>query len=261
MKKLFVTMVAAAALVGCSKEDATPPKVAANSSVAQDAQNCSGGSISAGQFYMSNNTWGSSRAGSGSQCSFYNNINDWGTDAKHTNVSTGIKSYPSIVYGCHWGSCSSGTALPKKISALGNVRTWWSQSASGASYDSAYDIWFDPSANPGNRASKYELMIWLQWNGTKPLADKYNASGAAVPFASNVSLSGKTWNVYRKDNVFSFLPTSQTGWLSIDVKPIINYCVDKGWMPSSSYMTSVEAGWEITAGGTYRTTSFGVSNI
>ena len=261
MKKFLTTALAVAALAGCSKDKTTNDVAPSASVVTQDAQDCNGGTIQAGQYFMMNDNWGSSKAGSGSQCIYFNNINDWGANASHTNTSTGIKSYPAVVYGCHWGGCSSGTALPKKISSLGNVHTWWTQSSSGSAYDAAYDIWFDPSANPGNRAATYELMIWLQWSNTKPIANSYDASGNAIPFATNVPLAGKNWNVYRRGNVFSFLPTAQTSWVSIDVKPIIDYCVNKGWMANSNYMTSVQAGWEIIAGGTFKTTSYGVSGI
>jgi hypothetical protein len=256
MKKyLSISLVLLA--FACSTEDVKKNEVVSKSGTAQaSAQNCSGGTISAGQYYLMNDVWGS---GAGSQCIWYNNINSWGANASHTG--SGIKAYPAMVFGCHWGNCSSGTGLPKKISSLGTVHTWWTQSASGNAWDAAYDIWFDPSSNPGNRAAKYELMIWLQWANTKPIAQNYDANGNAIPFASNVSLAGKTWNVYRRDNVFSFLLTSQSSWLSIDTKPIIDYCVNKGWMSNSNYLISVQAGWEIIQGGTYSTSSYGVAGI
>ncbi|HEX8350269.1 MAG TPA: hypothetical protein VF598_09930 [Hymenobacter sp.] len=257
-KNYLMTLLSAAAMLGCSKEDVKVPAGAvATKSATQDATVCNSGSIQAGQYFMMNNVWGSNP---GNQCIYFNTINDWGVNSSHPSGG-GIKSYPAVVYGCHWGGCSSGTALPKRISSLGNVRTWWTQSSSATAYDAAYDIWFDPSANPGNRAATYELMIWLQWSNTKPIAGSYDASGTAIPFARNVSLSGRTWNIYRRGNVFSFLPTSQTSWISLDVKPVIDYCVARGWMSSSAYMTSIQAGWEIITGGTFKTTSFGVGGV
>ncbi|MFD1470794.1 lipoprotein [Hymenobacter caeli] len=262
MKKIIIAALAAAALAGCSKENATTPAApVAAAAPPQNATECSGGSLSEGQYFMMNDVWGASKAGAGSQCIYFNSINDWGVNASHTNTSTGIKAYPAVVFGCHYGGCSSGTGLPKKISALGNVHTWFTQSSSGTAYDAAYDIWFDPSANPGNRAATYELMIWLTWQNTNPIAAAYDASGNAVPYAANVSLSGKTWNIYRRNNVFSFLPTTKTNWVSLDAKPIIDYCVARGWMSNANYMTSVQAGWEIISGGTFKTTSYGVSGI
>ena len=261
MKKYLLTVLTTALLTGCAKEKIDAPTVATPAVATQNAQSCDGSTINSGQYFMMSDEWGASKAGAGSQCIYFNSLNDWGVTATHTNTSTGIKGYPAVVYGCHYGGCSSGTALPKQISALGNAHTNWSQSSSGNAYDAAYDIWFDPSAYPGNRAAKYELMVWLTWKNTNPISAGYDSKGNAVPYASNVSLSGKTWNVYRRDNVFSFLPTSQTNSVSIDLKPIINYCVARGWMSSSNYMTSIQAGWEIIDGGTFKSTGYGVSSI
>jgi hypothetical protein len=33
--------------------------------------------------------------------------------------------------------------------------------------------------------SKAELMIWLNWYSTRPLADRYDANGDAIPTAGN----------------------------------------------------------------------------
>jgi hypothetical protein len=262
IKNLLFALILISFFTGCSQEE-DKSKVQSTSVTPKDAaQNCSGGSISAGQYFMMNNVWGS---GAGSQCIWYNNINSWGVNASHTS-GTGIKSYPAVVYGCHWGGCSSNTGLPKRISSLGNVHTWWSQSSSGDAWDAAYDIWFDASSNPGNRAATYELMVWLQWKNTKPIAENYDASGNAIPFARNVVIrdadgTSHTWNIYRRGNVFSFLLASQSTWISFDAKPLMNYCVARGWMSSSNYLISVQAGWEIIRGGTYSTSSYGVAGI
>lgn len=258
MKKYVMAVFTAAVIAGCSKDSVTTDPIATKDGTSSAlAQNCNKGSISGGQYNMISNVFNDD---GGSQCITYNNNNSWGVNASH-NGSGGIKAYPAVVYGCHYGYCSTNTGLPKQVSQLGNVHTNWTQSSSGNAYDAAYDIWFDPSAYPGNRANKYELMIWLRWSNTKPIAQNYDASGNAIPYASNVSLSGKTWNVYHRDNTTSFLPTTQTNSVNIDVKPFINYMVSKGFMGSSNYMTSVQAGWEIIQGGTFSTSSYSVSGI
>lgn len=264
MKRLSMYAMAAFLFVAsaCQKEEVKNQNVVAKESTTQaSVENCNKGTISAGQqFYFMNNIFGPKP---GWQCTWYNNINSWGVNAGHTGND--IQSYPAMVYGCHWGSCTSNTGLPKRVSSLGPVRTWWSQSSSGDSWDAAYDIWFDPAAYPGNRQARYELMIWLQWKNTKPLTERYDASGNAIPFARNVSVGGKTWNIYKGKNstsdVFSFLLVSQSSWISLDTKPLIDYCVARGWMSSSVYMTSVQAGWEIIRGGNFSTSSFGVAGI
>jgi hypothetical protein len=208
---------------------------------------CADASIHYGEYWLNNNKWGSSNPGFGSQCVWLTNQNSWGANCTHTgSYSSGIKGYPSMVFGKQ-GSVSTTTQLPKSISSLGNVHTWWAWSATGSSWDAAYDVWFNGTA--------YELMIWGKWNNAWPIG---NSLGAV---ATNVNLSGYTWNVYKKGTVISFLLVNQQWSLSFDMKPIINYCVSKGWIPSSASLTCICAGWEVINGGTYSTNSFGISQI
>lgn len=217
---------------------------------------CVTGTINSGSYFLMNNVWGS---GAGSQCIWLNSTNSWGVNASHTG--SGIKAYPALVRGCHWSACSSNSGLPKQINSLGSVNTSWTQSFTGSAGNAAYDIWFDNSSNPGNRAAQYELMLWLQYRNQQPIAENYDGNGNAIPFASNVSLGGRTWNVYRRGDVFSFLLTSQSSSINVSVKPIIDYCVARGWMSSSAYLISVQAGWEIIQGGTCTTTAYSLSGL
>lgn len=248
--KVILLCLAASVIASSCKDNVVTP---ASAPVVEKATCGSSTSYSGSYFYQAN-AWGG-----GGYCIWFNNVNSWGANA---NVnSSGIVGYPSIVRGCHWGGCSSNSGLPKKLSAIGSVTTSWTQSSSGNAWDAAYDIWFDASSNPGNRASTYELMVWLQWTGTKPIAQNYDASGNAIPFAKNVSVGGRTFNVYRRGNVFSFLLTSQSKSISFSLKPIADYCVARGWMSSSVYLISIEAGWEIIKGGTYSTSAYSVSGL
>ena len=209
--------------------------------------NCQSASIHSGEYWLNNNQWGSGNAGAGTQCVWLDNQNSWGASATHTGSnSSGIKGYPSIVFGTQ-GSVSTTTKLPKNINQLGNVHTWWAWTASGTAWNAAYDIWFNNST--------YELMIWMQWKNSWPMG---NSLGVVY---SNVTISGYTWNVYKKNNIFSFLLVNQQGWMSMDIKPFITFCVSKGWLPSTASLTRIEAGWEIINGGTFETNSFGISQI
>ncbi|MGQ7946036.1 hypothetical protein [Flavobacterium sp. WC2509] len=213
----------------------------------QKIANCQSASIHFQEYWLNNNQWGSSNAGSGTQCVWLDSQNSWGAYATHTGSnSSGIKGYPSMVFGTQ-GSVVTTTKLPKKISDLGNVHTWWTWTASGRAWNATYDIWFNNS--------DYELMVWMQWQNSWPMG---NSLGVVY---ANVTLSGYQWNVYKKGNIFSFLLVNQQGWISMDVKPIINFCVSKGWIPSTASMSRIEAGWEIIDGGTFETSSFGISQI
>jgi hypothetical protein len=102
-------------------------------------------------------------------------------------------------------------------------------------------------------------MLWLNWtDGFNPIAESYDGNGA-IPYASNVSLGGNTWMVYHRGDVFTFRLTNRSNSINVDVRPIINYIVSQGWMSNSVYCTSVQAGWEIIQGGTFRTSSYSVT--
>jgi len=205
-------------------------------------------------FFMMSNVWGS---GAGTQSVWYNRVNSWGCNAKHTS-GTNIKAYPALVLGCHWNACGTNTGLPKRLNEISTLKSSWTQSPSGSAWDAAYDVWFHPTSNPGNAPAQYELMIWLNWtDGFNPIAESYNANGA-IPYASNVSVGGKTFNVYRRGDVFTFRLTTRSNSISVDILDMANYCVARGWMSNSVYCTSVQAGWEIIQGGTYSTSSYSV---
>ena len=260
MKPYLMILATAAALAGCAKkEDAVQPLTAA----AQGADATVSGQydiIRSTPYFMQNNYWNKGVAGSGSQSCFFNNLSDWGATSSHTYGGGEIKSYPSIVYGRHYGNDSGAGRLPQKIQDLGLVHSSWNQTSSSSSFDAAYDVWFDPASAPTG-AAKDELMIWVDWANTKPLAQSYTSSGA-VPYASSVLLGGRHWNIFHKDlgggrDVMSFLPAGGgQNSMTVDMKPLIDYCVGRGWLQSTQYMTSIQAGWEIIAGGTFRTSAF-----
>lgn len=227
-----------------------------SSSSSSSGGNCGTTDVTSGSYFYMVDAWGG-----GGYCTWFTSINSWGANAPNVN-STSIVGYPSMVRGCHWSACSANSGLPKQISALGSLSTNWTQNNTGVAYDAAYDIWFDASSAPGNRAATYELMVWLNWSNTQPIATNYDASGNAVPYASNLSLGGATFNAYHRDNVMSFLLTSKSNSINFSIKPLADYCVSQGWISSSAdYLISVEAGWEIIKGGNYTTTAYGITGL
>ena len=261
MKPYLMILATAAALAGCSKKEDEAKPLAAAVQSADATVSDQYGIIRSTPYFLQNNYWNKGVSGSGSQSCFYNNLGDWGANSTHSYGNGDIKSYPSIVYGQHYGNDSGAGRLPQKIQDLGLVHSSWNQTSNSSSFDAAYDLWFDPYTDVSGRAAKDELMVWVDWAGTKPLAQSYTTSGA-VPYASSVYLGGRHWNIYHKDlgsgrDVMSFLPAGGgQNSMTVDMKPLINYCVSRGWLQSTQYMTSIQAGWEIIAGGTFRTSSF-----
>jgi zinc protease len=75
-------------------------------------------------------------------------------------------------------------------------------------------------------------------------------------------VGGSTWNVYRGNNgnnmVYSFLRTTKTNNTTVDVRAILNYLKNLGWM-GDLVVGDVQYGFEITssAGGM----NFGAKNF
>jgi hypothetical protein len=62
---------------------------------------------------------------------------------------------------------------------------------------SSYDIFIDPSEAPTDRNSINEVMIWVGYQApNSPLSDKYGSDGKPVAWETNVSLGGRSWDVY-----------------------------------------------------------------
>jgi hypothetical protein len=200
----------------------------------------------------------------GNASTWYNNDNSWGV-----NSSTGT-GFVAMVDGEDWGTTSPVTTLPKKLSAIGSGnKTWFSQTSypnSGSYYDATYDIFIDQTPGVTDRNSHNELMIWLNWSNTQPLADSYDASGNAVPVATNVSLGSKTWNIYVYhwpdgiSHTISYLDTSKSGWFSDSLTPFFNYGISRGLYSNDQYLNSIMAGWEFGPGN-YTAVSWGTAGF
>ncbi|KAF4160324.1 hypothetical protein CNMCM6069_008674 [Aspergillus lentulus] len=196
---------------------------------------------------------------SGSISPWYSNDNSWGVDAPGGN------GFVVMVTGEDWGTWSPVHTLPKKIKDLDPGHTTWfsqtAQPAQGKGYDACYDIFIDPTYAPTNRNGKYEVMIWVGHQApNSPLSDHYDSNGA-VPWARNVNIGGKPWDVYlyhwpTGDLTMSYVDPSNSGWFSGSLTPFFEHGIANGWYSSEDYLTSVMAGWEFGPG-KYTATSWG----
>src|SRR5579862_893946 len=217
-------------------------------------------SVGGGSYIVQNDEWDSSAA----ECVTTDGSADFTVaNSAISNATNGAPgAYPSIYQGCHWGECSSGglAATPVQASALstGKVTTSWSttQTGSGA-YDAAYDIWFNKTATTTGQPNCMELMVWL------------NHQGSVQPFgsevATSVSIGGHSYNVWEGANAFGdtvsyALTTGATSVTNLDIGPLAQDAIGRGYMTSSCYLIDVEAGFELWQGGAgLATKSFSVN--
>jgi cellulose 1,4-beta-cellobiosidase len=173
--------------------------------------------------------------------------------------------YPSIYQGCHWGSCSAGglSANPIQVADLtpGEVTTSWRTTQPGGAanrYDVAYDIWFNQTPTTGGSPNCAEVMVWLGHDG--PI----QPYGTVV--ASNAEIGGTDYTVY--EGVQTTTPTISyemddpaTSVSGLDVYPIAQDAVSRGYLSKSCYLIDVEAGFELWQGGVgLATDSFSVTD-
>ena len=217
-------------------------------------------SVAGGSYIVQNNEWGSSAA----ECITTDGNADFTVaNSAISNATNGAPGgYPSIYAGCHWGACTSGglSSSPVQVSALttGKVTTSWSttQPGSGA-YDVAYDIWYNQTPTTTGQPNGTEMMIWLNHNGpVQPF-------GSQV--ATNVSIGGRTYNVWYGtqstwDTVSYVLTSGTTSVSNLDLAPLTQDMVSRGYTKSSWYLIDVEAGFELWQGGAgLATNSFSVN--
>src|SRR5580658_10116388 len=216
--------------------------------------------VSGGTYTVQNNEFDSSA----SECV----STDGNADFTVANSSIGNATdgspgaYPSIYQGCHWGNCISGglTSTPIQVAdlAAGRVTTNWSTTQPGGSsdYNVAYDIWFNQTPTTSGQPNGTELMIWLNHNGpVQPF-------GSEV--ATDVSIGGRSYNVWEGsqgsfDTVSYTMTTGTTSVSGLDLAPLVQDAVSRGYTKTSWYLIDIEAGFELWQGGAgLATNSFSV---
>lgn len=183
-------------------------------------------------YTLRNNVWGPNP---GYQTLWGNSYNNWGVWAAHPTVSGGVKSYPHVE-----------KPINKMVSSINTLTSAFNVTVptSGASVSTDYDIWL------GNHG--HEIMLWMNNYGkVSPIADKYDSFGIAIPYCTNLSLGGHTWNVYKGNNgsnmVYSFVRTGNTNFGTVDIKAILDWIKDTPKWYGDIVLDDVEFGFEITS--------------
>jgi hypothetical protein len=148
----------------------------------------------------------------------------------------GVKTYPH-------GAINVNQTMLALGSLTGTHNQTQSVSGSGRgtpAYDWAYDIWVPT-----------EVMIWTQWTS--------NVGPWGTLYQSNVSIGGRTWNVYQPGGPWSFLPTTQYGSGTTDLASILKWLVTGGHL-ADGMVGSCQYGVEVTAGsGTWTVNSMTIN--
>jgi hypothetical protein len=231
------------------------------SSPASAAQTCSKfytyTSASSGEYYVQSNFWNSNIKDNdlcldyayeptGKNFTFRNNNNKSSTDG----IPMG---YPSIYKGCHYGSCTSSSGMPVKVSDLQSASSSWTINTSriGGKWNASYDLFFDTDKTPGNRyPNGAEIMIWInKRDGSR--TDKIYPAGSKD---SDATINGASYEVWKGTvngtPVISYIAKTRTNSVSnLNLKSFIDDAVGKKVVKSTHYLQSVQAGFEPHSGG------------
>ncbi|EKD15984.1 uncharacterized protein L3040_003422 [Drepanopeziza brunnea f. sp. 'multigermtubi'] len=233
------SLAAVSALVTSAMANPTPK-------AAEGAKEMCGafGSAPTAGYTVYHNNWGAAQASSGSQCTTLEKVSSasppsfaWSTSWSWAGGSNQVKSYSNVAL----------EKVNKELSAISSIPSVWNWKYTGNNMvaDVAYDLWLAPTVGANN---KYEIMIWVgTFGGAGPISAKYDGSGNPVPVASPTIL-GVKWKVYKGTNgdttVFSFIPPSNIDKFKGDLKLFFDYLTSSEGVPTSSVVTSLQAGTE-----------------
>jgi hypothetical protein len=213
-----------------------------------------------GKYWINDNEWGVSGSGTTGQSCIWGSCQTgdlvaWGTSWNWTAGRGGVKTFASLVFGWQWGWKVSGTGLPVQISSGSAINCGWAYTLAQTSgtFNVAYDTWLHNVANPGSTSTPTEeVMIWLyRAGGDGPIGSRV---------AQGVSIGGATWDLYQGPGgsswpVSSYVRTPSATTAVINVMAFYDDLVQRGWIPNTRYVSSIQAGTEAVSGSNTLTTT------
>jgi hypothetical protein len=185
-----------------------------------------------GSYYLYDNQWNCG-AGSGNDCgpeSAYgctdgNGTVGWVTTSNQPKGNTAVLSYPAMQD--NFGSSPSLSSFTTISS------TFTETSPHVGDYEVAWDCWFNDYAN--------EFMVWV---------DTYNQVPAGPKVAANVSLGGRTYDIYWAPGgggggTVSFYATANFTSGTVNLLQLFDDGVSNGWLPSTSTVNQISFGTEV----------------
>jgi hypothetical protein len=226
-----------------------------------------------GSSFLRKNFWNARAAGSGTLTLWAVDSRCWGVDATSEDmVNPGtVKSYPDMARGWVVGTAgfqNPNSGLPIQVSALKKAKIRWKMSVSGTPlrHYALWDIYFHESAMPGRGTAPVNLMIKQRVVDPDHYEQDTESGGES---AVTHTFSGITFRENKNTGlksgsriVVELFATPVNGDdmgvddMTLDLKEVIDFYVKDGSILSTDYLTSIQTGWEIVAGGTFVTTDF-----
>ena len=230
-------------------------------------------SMDFGPSFLRKNFWNAKAAGSGALTLWAASSRCWGVDASSQDtVNPGtVKSYPDMARGWVVGTAgfqNPNSGLPIQVSALKKAKIRWKMSVSGTPlrHYALWDIYFHESPTPARGTAPVNLMI--KQRVVDP--DRYEQdTESGGDTAVTHTFSGITFRENKNTGLKSgsrivvelfAMPVSANDMgiddMTLDLKEVIDFYVKDGSILSTDYLTSIQTGWEVVAGGTFVTSDF-----
>ncbi len=161
-------------------------------------------------------------------------------DSSNHDTTGEPAAYPSIVKGWHWGAWTPESGMPAPIAGLTtSVSADVTVPQSGGRFNTAFDLWVSPEANPATPAGGLEIMIWLNSRDAQPLGGPDGTLSAA----------GATWDVWSGSiDTWQYLAYVRQGGgntFSGDITPFLDDAVTRGKAQNTWNLLSIQFGFEI----------------
>lgn len=173
------------------------------------------------------------------------------------NAPTG---FPSLFIGSYAGHSTTGSNLPKQVSALTTVPTVFETNALAhdtTNFNATYDVWFTASSaplpqgafNPG--AGGAFLMVWLY----KPADRQPRGGNGQIANIQDQTVAGVpgTWDIWIDQSsppCTSYVAVTPMDSLTFDLNAFIKDAVaNNRGVTNSMYLSVVFAGFEVWSGG------------
>lgn len=154
-----------------------------------------------------------------------------------------VKTYPAVQEDYNSTPVSQYSSLVASFGGEGPAQP-------GDDYEYAFDIWLNGMAT----TTSNELMIWTDNFGQTPAGSQQ----------ATISIDGHTWEVYATSGYryVAFVATQNFSSGSLDLMPFIDWAIQQGWYPSTTFLSQVNYGIEICstdfASATFTLLNFGL---
>jgi len=226
-----------------------------------------------GGSFLRKNFWNQKAAGAGTLTLWAASARCWGIDATSEDaMSSGtVKSYPDMARGWVVGTAgfqNPNSGLPIQVKDLTKAKIHWSMTVTGTPMRqyALWDIYFHESAMPGRGTAPVNLMIKQRVVDPSHYEQDTESAGdtavthtfSGITFRENKATGLKSGSRIVVELFATPVAGDNMGIddMTLDLKEVIDFYVQDGSILSTDYLTSIQTGWEVVAGGSFVTNDF-----